>query len=88
MSTQYSESEREATKAIVSMGRDPSNVVGADFGLRLSANEGSKPVPHGNSMKTGWFSLSLAGHPSLCSELVTQPIGAGLRTEPGVHLQG
>lgn len=27
ISTQYSESEREATKEIVSMGRDPSNVV-------------------------------------------------------------
>lgn len=45
ISAWYSESEMEWAKEARSRGRDPSNVVDADFGLRLSANEWSKPDP-------------------------------------------
>lgn len=45
ISAWYSESEMEAAEEAHSGGGDLSNVVDADFGLRLSANEWSKPDP-------------------------------------------
>lgn len=70
ISAWYSESELEAARENLSKGRGPSNVVDADFGLRLSAKEWSKPEPHSSSVKTSCFLLSLVGDPSLLPKLV------------------
>lgn len=70
-----SESGKEAAEEALSRGRDLSNLVHADFGLRLSATEWSEPEPHSSSIKTGWFPFSLVGDPSLYPELVTAHVG-------------
>lgn len=45
-------------------------MVDADFGLRLSAKEWSKPEPHNSSVKTSCFLFSLVGDLSLLPKLV------------------